>query len=145
MANDAHQQGLVYEIRVDRQRIRGTNGLTAVAFGVGRIDGLQRVRCCHNLFEQTAHCPRNRKLLHTKSRMGADLLFRIVFPARVLVGVGGQHVDALERGLHPELVAVLGGVSHLGGVEERLGGDAASVQAGATQELVLLDDGDLQA
>ena len=42
-----------------------------------------------------------------------------------------------------ELLALAGGVGHLGRVQQRLGGDAAPVQAGAA-ELALLDQRDLQ-
>src|SRR5699024_1343247 len=43
-----------------------------------------------------------------------------------------------EASLDPDLLALLGGVGDLGRVEEGPGGDAATVQAG-TAELVLLD------
>ena len=58
----------------------------------------------------------------------------------VLVLVDAGHVDALEGGVDPELLGVAGGVGDLGGVQQRLGGDAADVQAGAA-ELALLDQG----
>ena len=60
---------------------------------------------------------------------------------RVLVLVDAGHVDALERGLHAELRALAGVVGELGGVQQRLGRDAAVVQAGAAH-LVRLDQGD---
>src|SRR5699024_8100059 len=53
----------------------------------------------------------------------------------VLVFVHSVDVDAVEAGLDPDLLALLGGVGDLGRVEEGLGGDAATVQAG-TAELV---------
>ena len=62
----------------------------------------------------------------------------------VLVGVDAGHVDALEGGADPELLGLTRGVGDLGGVQQRLGGDAADVQAGAA-ELVLLDERDAQA
>ena len=45
--------------------------------------------------------------------------------------------------LHTELLALAGLVGDLTGVQQGLGGDAAAVQAGAA-ELVLLDQGDVQ-
>ena len=62
----------------------------------------------------------------------------------VLVGVDARHVDALERGAHAELRGLAGAVGDLGGVQQRLGRDAADVQAGAA-ELALLDEPDAQA
>ncbi len=62
----------------------------------------------------------------------------------VLVGVDAGHVDARQGGLDPVGLALTGVVGDLGGVQQRLGGDAAPVQAGAT-ELVLLDEGDREA
>ena len=62
----------------------------------------------------------------------------------VLVGVHASHVDAVEAGAHPELLGLTGLVGDLGGVQQRLGGDATDVQAGAA-EVALLDDADLQA
>jgi hypothetical protein len=56
----------------------------------------------------------------------------------VLVLVDPSHVDALERGLDAEVLTFAGSVGDLGRVQQRLGGDAAAVQAGAAQ-LVLLD------
>ncbi len=53
-------------------------------------------------------------------------------------------VDALEGGSHPEAAGVAGRVGDLGGVQQGLGGDAAAVQAGAAEE-VLLDEGHAQA
>ncbi len=44
----------------------------------------------------------------------------------------------------PNCVALAGLVGDLAGVQQGLGGDAAAVQAGAA-ELVLLDQGDVQA
>ena len=55
-----------------------------------------------------------------------------------------RHVDALERRANTEARGLAGGVGDLGGVEQRLGGDAAAVQAGAPEE-VLLDEGDAHA
>ncbi len=51
----------------------------------------------------------------------------------VLVAVHPGHVDAGQRALDADLVALAGGVGHLGGVQQRLGRDAALVQAGAAQ------------
>jgi hypothetical protein len=53
------------------------------------------------------------------------------------------HVDAVEGVLHTELRALAGLVGQLAGVQQSLGGDAAPVQTGAAQ-LVLLDQGDVQ-
>src|SRR5690606_31601618 len=61
----------------------------------------------------------------------------------VLVGVQRGDVDAVEGGPDAELGAVARGVGDLGGVEQGLGRDAADVQAGAA-ELVLLDQGDAE-
>ncbi len=52
----------------------------------------------------------------------------------------GRVDDDAERG---EPVGRL--VEHLGGIEQRLGGNAADVQARAAERLALLDDGDLHA
>ena len=60
----------------------------------------------------------------------------------VLVDLG--HVDALEGRAHAEGVALLGAVSDLGRMQQGLGGDAASMQAGAS-ELVLVDEDDRHA
>jgi hypothetical protein len=62
----------------------------------------------------------------------------------VLVGVDPGHVDALERALDAELLTLPRQVGHLGGVQKRFGGDAAAVQASAT-DLVLLDKDDAHA
>lgn len=62
----------------------------------------------------------------------------------VLVLVHPGDVDALEGGLHTELLALAGLVGDLARVQQGLGGDAPSVQAGAA-DLVLLDQGDVQA
>src|SRR5680860_902630 len=56
----------------------------------------------------------------------------------VLVLVDTDHVDALERGVDAELLRLTGRVRYLGRVQERLGGNATHMQAGATQ-LSLLD------
>ena len=55
-----------------------------------------------------------------------------------------RDVDALVRGLDTELSGLTSLIRDLTGVQQRLGGDAAVVQAGAA-ELVLLDQGDVQA
>jgi hypothetical protein len=52
-------------------------------------------------------------------------------------------LDALVRRPNAVLVGVLCMFGDLGGLEEGFGGDAAPVQAGST-DLVLLDEGDLQ-
>jgi hypothetical protein len=57
----------------------------------------------------------------------------------VLVRVDGLEVDAVERGLHTEDLGLTGVVGHLAGVQQGLGGDAPTVQAGAA-DLVLLDE-----
>ncbi len=62
----------------------------------------------------------------------------------VLVLVDPGDVDALEGGLHTELLALAGLVGDLTGVQQSLGGNATPVQAGAA-DLVLLDQGDVQA
>ena len=62
----------------------------------------------------------------------------------VLVGVDAGHVDAVERRADAELLGLAGGVGDLGRVQQRLGGDAADVQAGAA-ELALLDQADASA
>ena len=59
----------------------------------------------------------------------------------VLVFVHTGHVDSGQFGGDPELTAFPGAVGDFGGVQQRLGGDAAAVQAG-TAEQVLLDQGD---
>ena len=62
----------------------------------------------------------------------------------VLVRVDPGHVDALERGPDAEPGALAGVVGDLGRVQQRLGRDAAVVQAGAA-DLVLLDQRDRHA
>ncbi len=76
---------------------------------------------------------------------------------RDAVDVGGDRVVlVLHHGGHVELAAratftpsgghaVAGLLEHLGGVEQRLGRDAADVEAGAAERLALLDDGDFHA
>ena len=61
----------------------------------------------------------------------------------VLVGVDATHVDAVEGGGDAELGGLTRGVGHLRGVQERLGRDAAHVEAGASQ-VALLDQADTQ-
>src|SRR6185312_9238073 len=61
----------------------------------------------------------------------------------VLVGVDAVHVDAGQRRLDAELLALARLVGDLTAVQERLGGDAAAVQSGAT-DLVLLDEDDVE-
>src|SRR5437667_370907 len=56
----------------------------------------------------------------------------------VLVLVDPRHVDALEGGVDAERGALPGLVGDLAGVQQRLGGDAPAVEAGAA-DLVLLD------
>src|SRR5690606_26045008 len=51
----------------------------------------------------------------------------------VLVGVDLGDVDRVEGGVDAELRARAGGVGDLGGVQQRLGRDAAAVQAGAAE------------
>jgi hypothetical protein len=55
--------------------------------------------------------------------------------------VDAGHVDALEGDLDAELRALPGEVGDLASVQQGLGRDAAAVQAGAT-DLVLLDERD---
>lgn len=62
----------------------------------------------------------------------------------VLVLVDGRHVDALEGGLHTELLGLAGTVGDLAGVQQCLRRDTAVVQAGAA-DLALLDQCDVQA
>ena len=52
-----------------------------------------------------------------------------------------DHVDAVQRGVHAEVGALTGAVGDLCRVEQCLGRDAAAVQAGAA-ELVLVDEDD---
>jgi hypothetical protein len=59
----------------------------------------------------------------------------------VLVLVHAGHVDALEGGIDAERRALAGLIGDLAGVQQRLGGDATAVQAGAA-DLVLLDQYD---
>ena len=61
----------------------------------------------------------------------------------VLVGVDARHVDAVEGGRDAELAGLAGRVGDLGGVQQRLGRDAAHVEAGAS-EVALLDQSDLE-
>ena len=61
----------------------------------------------------------------------------------ILVGVDALHVDPGEGRLYSELLALAGLVGDLAGVQQRLGRDAAPVQAGAA-DLVLLDQRDRQ-
>ena len=78
---------------------------------------------------------------------GGDQALEALVQARddaVLVLVDPGDVDALEGGLDAELLALAGLVGDLARVQQGLGGDAAPVQAGAA-ELVLLDQGDVQA
>src|SRR5580658_1335729 len=56
----------------------------------------------------------------------------------VFVDVHGWHVDPVEAGDNAEVARVPGQISDLGGVQQRLGRYAATVQAGAAN-LVLLD------
>ena len=62
----------------------------------------------------------------------------------VLVAVDAGHVDAVEGGSHAELLGVARRVGDLGGVEQRLGRDAADVEAGPA-EVPLLDQADAQS
>jgi len=62
----------------------------------------------------------------------------------VLVRVDAGHVDADKLGLDAELFRLAGLVGDLTSVQQGLGRDTTSVQAGAA-ELVLLDQGDRQA
>jgi hypothetical protein len=59
----------------------------------------------------------------------------------IAVRVDLGHVDAIERRAHAEGVALLRRVSDLRRVQEGLGGDAAAMQAGPA-ELVLVDEHD---
>jgi hypothetical protein len=61
----------------------------------------------------------------------------------VLVLVDARHVDALEGRADAEVAAVAGVVGDLARMEQRLGGNASAVQAGAAQ-LVPFDEGDLE-
>jgi hypothetical protein len=58
----------------------------------------------------------------------------------VLVAVDAVHVDAGQGGLDAELLAVAGQVGDLTGVQERLGRDAAAVEAGAAHLVLLHQD-----
>ena len=59
----------------------------------------------------------------------------------IAVLVDLDHVDAVQCGVDAELLALASGVSDLGCVQKRLGGDATAMQAGAA-ELVLVDQDD---
>ena len=61
-----------------------------------------------------------------------------------LILADGRRVDALERRLHAELLALPGEVGDLAGMQQCLGGDAAAVQACAAQ-LRLVDQHDAHA
>src|SRR5829696_8868441 len=62
------------------------------------------------------------------------------------VGHRGRVVDRLDRGLDaPALRRLVDTVHHLGRVQQRLGRDAAPVEAGAAAAVLLLDHGDLEA
>lgn len=77
---------------------------------------------------------------------GGDQALQALVQARddlVLVLVDTRDVDALEGGLDTELGGFAGLVRDLARVQQSLRGDAAVVQAGAA-ELVLLDQGNVQ-
>ena len=59
----------------------------------------------------------------------------------VFVLVDAGDIDALEGGLHTDLLALPGLVGDLGGVQQRFGRDATAVQAGAA-DFVFLDERD---
>jgi hypothetical protein len=61
-----------------------------------------------------------------------------------LVGVDLRHVDVVERAVDAELLGLLDDVDRLGRVQQGLGRDAAAVQAGAA-DLVLLHHDDALA
>jgi hypothetical protein len=61
-----------------------------------------------------------------------------------LVGVDARHVDLVEAAVDAELLGLLDDLDGLGRVQQRLGRDAAAVQAGAA-DLVLLDHDDALA
>ena len=63
---------------------------------------------------------------------------------RLLAHLRLAELDRRGRRVHAELGRVLDGAEDLGGLQELLGRDAAAVQAGAS-EPVLLDDGDAHA
>ena len=64
-------------------------------------------------------------------------------------GFVGLHLGPVDRGRAAHqahlLEVLMGLVQAVGGVQQRLGRDAADVQAGAAQGLAPLDAGDLQA
>src|SRR5581483_3137169 len=68
---------------------------------------------------------------------GLEALVQPVHDA-VLVLLHGRHVDALERGADADGRAVAGVIRDLGRVQQRLGRDTATMQAGPP-DLVLLD------
>jgi hypothetical protein len=55
------------------------------------------------------------------------------------------HVEPRLAGEHPAGLRLAPRRQHLGAVQQGLGRDAAAVQAGAAEQLVLLDDGGLEA
>src|SRR5437588_5789628 len=70
-------------------------------------------------------------------RIGRDHLLLALQDARHVDGDLALDLDAVLLGLARRL-------QHLGGVEHRLGGDAAAEQAGAPEPLVFLDAKDLE-
>lgn len=84
--------------------------------------------------------------LDVRHLAGGDEPLQALVQARddpVLVLVDGCHVDALEGGLDTELLAFAGLVGDLTRVQQSLGRNAPTVQAG-TADLVLFDQGDVQ-
>jgi hypothetical protein len=84
---------------------------------------------------------------HIVDLRGADQALQALVQAgddTVLVRVDPGHVDADELRLDAELLRFAGLVGDLTGVQQGLGRDATSVQAGAA-ELVLFDQDDRQA
>lgn len=119
-----------------RQRLRHGAGreqhvtaLDALAVHVDRGRGRQTA-----LTLDVRHLAGRDQTLQTLVQTGDD-------PVLVLVDRG--YVDALEGGLDAELLALAGLVGDLARVQQGLGGDAPTVQAG-TADLVLLDQGDVQ-
>ena len=88
--------------------------------------------------------PRKTSILFFLNRKATPLTFGV--DRRVLVRQHLLQVELRLADLDAERVeGVAGLVEHLGGVQQRLGRDAADIEAGAAKRRALLDHGDLQA
>src|SRR5258706_284308 len=103
--------------------------------GVPTLNAMPRLRNARSSALELCDLAGFRQPLQALVELGHDTVF---------VGVDGLHVYAAEARLDAELLGLTGGVGHLTGVQERLGRDAAAVQAGAA-ELVFFDQRDRQA